>query len=90
MVQWINDLACLCGGPGALPGPAQWVKGYGIAAPGPGTSMCHGCSQKRKIKENNESNCEKISQPDYFINFCLSKQPITKLVCCFKMFNVGG
>ena len=26
MVQWGNDLACLRGGAGQNPGPAQWVK----------------------------------------------------------------
>ena len=26
MVQWVNDLACLCGDAGSIPGPVQWVK----------------------------------------------------------------
>ena len=26
MVQWVNDLACLCGGTGLIFSPAQWVK----------------------------------------------------------------
>ena len=26
MVQWVNDPACLCGGPGSTPGVVQWVK----------------------------------------------------------------
>ena len=26
VVQWVNDLACLCGGTGSIPGLAQWVK----------------------------------------------------------------
>ena len=26
MVQWVNDLACLCGGPGLIPGQEQWIK----------------------------------------------------------------
>ena len=26
MAQWVNDLACLCGGTGSNPSPAQWVK----------------------------------------------------------------
>ena len=26
MTQWVNDLACLCGGTGLIPGLAQWVK----------------------------------------------------------------
>ena len=26
MVQWVNDLACLCGGASLIPGPVQWVK----------------------------------------------------------------
>ena len=34
MVQWVNNLTCLCGGTGLIPGPAQWVKDLaGIAAP---------------------------------------------------------
>ena len=26
VVQWVNDLACLCGGTGSTPSLAQWVK----------------------------------------------------------------
>ena len=26
MMQWSNDLACLCGGMGSIPGLAHWVK----------------------------------------------------------------
>lgn len=26
MVQWDNNLACLCGGAGLIPSLAQWVK----------------------------------------------------------------
>ena len=26
MAQWVNDLACLCGGASLIPGPAKWVK----------------------------------------------------------------
>ena len=26
MVQWVNNLAFLCGGTFSIPGPAQWVK----------------------------------------------------------------
>ena len=26
MAQWVNDLACICGGMGSIPGLAQWVK----------------------------------------------------------------
>ena len=26
MAQWVNDLACLCGGMGSIPGPEPWVK----------------------------------------------------------------
>lgn len=32
MVQWVNDLAHLCGGAGAFPGPVQGVKESSIAA----------------------------------------------------------
>lgn len=31
MAQWVNYPACLCGGPGSIPGLEQGVKGYGIA-----------------------------------------------------------
>ena len=26
MAQWVNDLACLCGGTTSIPSPPQWVK----------------------------------------------------------------
>lgn len=26
VVQWIKDLANLCGGTGSIPGPVQWIK----------------------------------------------------------------
>ena len=26
VVQWVNDLACVCGGVSQIPGLAQWVK----------------------------------------------------------------
>ena len=32
MVQWVNDLACLCGGAGSIPDLVQWVKRSGVAA----------------------------------------------------------
>ena len=30
MVQWVNDLACLCGGAGSIPGPVRWVKNLAL------------------------------------------------------------
>ena len=30
MVQWVNDLVCLCGGAGLIPSPAQWVMGLAL------------------------------------------------------------
>lgn len=32
VVQWVNDLAHLCGGAGAFPGPVQGVKESSTAA----------------------------------------------------------
>ena len=33
MAQWVNDLACLCGGAGLIPSSEQWIKeGSTIAA----------------------------------------------------------
>ena len=26
VVQWVNDLACVCGGTGSIPGLVQWAK----------------------------------------------------------------
>ena len=63
VAQWINDLACLCGGADLIPGPVQWVKdlcccGCGIGCSsgldlihGLGTSICHGGGAKREKKK---------------------------------------
>ena len=57
MAQWVNDLACLCGSAGSIPGLVEWVKDPTLlqlgsdSVPGPRTSTCHGCSQKRKKKK---------------------------------------
>ena len=32
VAQWVNDLACLCGVAGLIPGPVQWVKDLAVAA----------------------------------------------------------
>ena len=32
MAQWIKDPARLCRGVGLIPGPAQYIKGFGTAA----------------------------------------------------------
>ena len=61
MVQWVNDLNCLCGGTSLIPCLGQWVKnpallqlwhiGHGSGSdwiPSLGTAICCGCSQKRK------------------------------------------
>ena len=32
VAQWVNDLACLCGVAGFIPGPVQWVKDLAVAA----------------------------------------------------------
>ena len=37
MAQWVNDLACLCGIEGLIPGL--------------GASICLGCGQKEKVKK---------------------------------------
>ena len=31
VVQWVKDLACLCGSISSVPSLVQWVKGSGIA-----------------------------------------------------------
>ena len=33
MVQWFNDLACLCGVAGSVPHPAEWVKDLALLQP---------------------------------------------------------
>ena len=62
VVQWVNDLACVCVCvcANSLPSRAQWVEDLVLlpcgtghrccsdSIPGPGTSICCGCSQKRK------------------------------------------
>ena len=32
VVQWINDLAYLCGGASSIPSLAQWLRGFSILA----------------------------------------------------------
>ena len=63
VAQWINDLDCLCGGAGSIPGAAQWVKHSALqqlwhrsqlqlgsdSVPGLGISIC--CRRSRKKKK---------------------------------------
>ena len=48
MVQWLNDLACLCGGARLIPGHSSGLD----LISGLGTSMCHEVAEKKKKKKD--------------------------------------
>lgn len=33
VAQWVNDLACVCGGAGLIPSPELWVKDLALQQP---------------------------------------------------------
>ena len=55
MAQWVKDLACLYGGVHSIPGLVCLGHSSGSdSVPGLGTSICCGCSPKKKKRRERE------------------------------------
>ena len=91
VAQWINDLACLCGGTSLIPAHHSGLRiqccyscGIGHISgsdsiPGLGTSICHECSRKRrrqKKKKKKEKKKKKTRD-----NKCCQRQWIKRKTC---------